>query len=95
MIITHAATAGPDLLPAVAENNVALRQLIEGMLAHAITDGDLDPDADLPSLAIGIAGIMRGVLVQLMVDDSVTPNAAAEAAAALVDQALRHSLARA
>lgn len=88
VIIVHAATAGPDLKPAVAENNQALRQMIERFLAEAVELGEVDADADLPGLAVGVAGVMRGVLVQQMIDDALDRDVAADAAVALVHRAL-------
>ncbi len=88
VIIVHAATAGPDLRPAVAENNQALRQMIERFLAEAVELGEVDADADLPGLAVGVAGVMRGVLVQQMIDDALDRDVAADAAVALVHRAL-------
>lgn len=88
VIIVHAATAGPDLMPAVAENNRALRALIERILADAVERGEVAEGEDLAALAVGVAGVMRGVLVQQMVDDRLDRAAATEAAVTLVRRAL-------
>lgn len=87
-VIVQAATAGPHVRPAVAENNRALRQMIEGMLSEAIAANEIADDADVPMLAIGIAGVMRGVLIQQRIDDDVDHLRGANAAVTLINCAL-------
>lgn len=87
-VIVHAATAGPSVRPAVAENNRALRQMIEVMLSEAIAANEIAGDVDVPKLAIGIAGVMRGVLIEQMIDADVDHLRGTDAAVTLVNRAL-------
>ncbi|GAA1847690.1 TetR/AcrR family transcriptional regulator [Microbacterium koreense] len=66
-VFIEALTSSPGLLPAVAENNRQIRVLIERWLAQAVADGDATT-ADPASDATMIEGILRGVLLQVLVD---------------------------
>ncbi|OYD70351.1 TetR/AcrR family transcriptional regulator [Rhodococcus sp. OK302] len=68
VVIVEALTAGPDLLHAVSENNVAIRTMIVNSLEEAVELGQIPQVSDPESAAVVVSGILRGVLIQVLLD---------------------------
>ncbi|MEU1998208.1 TetR family transcriptional regulator [Nocardia gamkensis] len=68
VVIVEAMTAEPDLLRAVADNNAAIRTMIATWIVQAVDLGEIPPHVDAEALATVVEGILRGVLIQILVD---------------------------
>jgi len=89
VVIVEALTAGPDLTRAVAENNAVIRSMIVGWLSEAAELGQIRSHVDADGIAVVVEGILRGVLLQILVDpDNVDRGEAIEAAIRMVRGAL-------
>lgn len=89
VIMIHAATSAPDLLPALNDNNYFVRQMVAGWLDEAAELGEIDPSADTAKLSLVITGIMRGIKIQLMMNEHADDVAATAAAVEFVEASLR------
>ncbi|WP_172652553.1 TetR/AcrR family transcriptional regulator [Rhodococcus opacus] len=71
VIIMESVTSSPGLRPAVAENNAVFRNLVIGWIAEAIEDRQIASHSDPHALSIVIEGVLRGTLIQYLVDPPV------------------------
>lgn len=89
VILVEALTAESDLLGAVAENNAAIRTMICTWIGEAVDLGEASPHIDTHGMAVVIEGILRGVLLQILVDpDKVDREAAITASINMARAAL-------
>ncbi|MEU1994117.1 TetR/AcrR family transcriptional regulator [Nocardia gamkensis] len=80
VIIAHeAATALPEVLPAIHEQNIALRARIESALHEAIELGEAPGDLDVESTTFAIAAMVRGALWEFYTDRSFNSEACRQA----------------
>jgi AcrR family transcriptional regulator len=85
--MAEAISATPELADVVAEHDRAFRQLIVDRLEEAKVDGELASDVDCMIASVLIAGMLRGVAQQWLVDpaavdlSNVVPCAASTASA--------------
>jgi AcrR family transcriptional regulator len=87
VILVEGLTATPGLGPAVAETNVVTREFIAEEIAAGLDpplpDGPRNPEVQ--SIAVMVAGLLRGVALQWLADpDAVDLDAAAEMAKKMV-----------
>ncbi|MET8779149.1 helix-turn-helix domain-containing protein [Nocardia sp. NPDC004654] len=89
VILVEALTAESELLGAVAENNAAIRAMICTWIGEAVDLGEVSPQIDAQGMAVVIEGILRGVLLQILVDpDKVDREAAITASINMARAAL-------
>ncbi|MGG7099865.1 TetR/AcrR family transcriptional regulator [Rhodococcus sp. 24CO] len=89
VVIVEALTAGPDLTRAVAENNAVIRAMIVNWVREAVELGQVRPQPDADGMAVVVEGILRGVLLQILVDpENVERSEAIEASIRMVRGAL-------
>lgn len=70
IIIMESVTSSPGLRPAVAENNTVFRNLVADWISEAIDDDQVEPHSDPYTLAVVIEGLLRGALIQYIVEPS-------------------------
>jgi hypothetical protein len=68
VILIESLTASPGLCPAVVETNTIVRETISGMINDVAEGLATTPSVDVPSLAVVIEAVLRGVVLQWLAD---------------------------
>ncbi|MCF8572115.1 TetR family transcriptional regulator C-terminal domain-containing protein [Gordonia sp. HY002] len=68
VIIVESFTSSPGLQGAVVQNNAMFRRLVSNWIREAVDDGEITFNGDPDSVATVIEGLLRGVLIQHLVD---------------------------
>ncbi|MGG7102445.1 TetR/AcrR family transcriptional regulator [Rhodococcus sp. 24CO] len=75
IIIMESVTSSPGLRPSVAEHNTVFRNLVAGWISEALDDDQVEPHSDPYTLATVVEGLLRGALIQYIVEPSAVDRA--------------------
>jgi len=70
-IAHQAATAVPEILPAIHRQNLAFRDLIRQALREGVDDGDLLAELDIEASAIALTAMLRGIVWEWFSDGNL------------------------
>lgn len=72
LAIAHeAATAVPEIRPAIHQQNLAFRRFIQTSLSEGVARGEIRPDLDVVSTALALTAMLRGLVWEWFTDPTL------------------------